>query len=139
MPQERQATTAGPDSGERPRVLVVDDEPEVLEVMRALLEESGYEVDAHTSAVEALQRVRRHRFDVLVLDLYMPEMSGLLFHAKVKLARPGLAARTLFVSGYVSKDEVRRYLTTNARFLQKPFEPSDLVRAVGELVATTPA
>jgi len=116
------------------RILVVDDEPDVLEVVRALLTEAGYEVSAHTSATEGLKRARLKQFDALVLDLYMPEMSGLLFHAKLKLVNPALASRTLFISGYVSKDEVRQYLTTNARFLQKPFDSSELLQVIGTLV-----
>src|SRR5437867_1679448 len=136
---------AMPDSGssgagehrpdEKFRVLVVDDEKDVLEVIRALLVEAGFEVSGFVSATEALQKARVRKFDALVLDLYMPEMSGLLFHAKLKIFNPKLAARTVFVSGYVSKDEVRQYLTTNARFLQKPFDSRELVQAVGELVS----
>jgi CheY-like chemotaxis protein len=119
--------------GERPRILVVDDEPDVLEVIKSLLEEASFEVSAHESAVEALQRVKVRRFDALVLDLYMPQMSGLLFHAKLKVLNPKLAGRTLFVSGYVSKEEVRQYLTTNAHFLQKPFNAHELINIVTEL------
>ena len=119
----------------RRRVLVLDDEPDVLEIIKSLLEESGFDVVAYESAVEALQRARMRTFDALVLDLYMPQMSGLLFHAKLKIFNPKLAGRTLFVSGYVSKDEVRQYLTTNAHFLQKPFNAAELVSIVTELSA----
>ncbi len=120
-------------TGGRRRVLVVDDEPDVLEIIKSLLEESGFDVVAYESAVEALQRARMRTFDALVLDLYMPQMSGLLFHAKLKVFNPKLAGRTLFVSGYVSKDEVRQYLTTNAHFLQKPFNALELIQIVTEL------
>jgi CheY-like chemotaxis protein len=120
---------------EKKRILVVDDEPDVLDVIQALLEESGFEVSAYTSAVEGLQRARMRPFDGLVLDLYMPQMSGLLFHAKLKVFNPKLAAKTLFCSGYVSKEEVRQYLTTNARFLQKPFNAAELIQVVTEITS----
>ena len=120
---------------QKKRILVVDDEPDVLEVIQALLEESGFDVSAFTSAVDALQKAKKGRYDGLVLDLYMPQMSGLLFHAKLKVFNPKLAARTLFCSGYVSKEEVRQYLTTNARFLQKPFNAAELIQVVTELTS----
>ncbi len=135
MPEAGTSGGDTPPRNEKPRILVVDDEPDVLDVIRALLAEAGFDVTAYSSATEALHRAKVRRFDAIVLDLYMPEMSGLLFHAKLKVFNPKLAARTLFVSGYVSKEEVRQYLTTNARFLQKPFDSSELVQAVGELVS----
>jgi len=135
MPEAGTSGGDAPPRGEKPRILVVDDEPDVLDVIRALLAEAGFDVTAYSSATEALKKAKVRRFDAIVLDLYMPEMSGLLFHAKLKVLNPKLAARTLFVSGYVSKEEVRQYLTTNARFLQKPFDSSELVQAVGELVS----
>src|SRR5206468_7660925 len=106
--------------------------------IRALLVEAGFDVTAYSSATEALQKTKVRRFDALVLDLYMPQMSGLLFHAKLKVFNPKLASRTLFCSGYVSKEEVRQYLTTNARFLQKPFNAADLIQVVTELTAEAP-
>lgn len=65
-------------------ILVVDDEVSVLEVMAEILEGAGWTVDAISSAAAALQRVKRTRYDALVVDLYMPELPGLLLHSKLK-------------------------------------------------------
>jgi CheY-like chemotaxis protein len=135
MPEANDTHEGSQKPDKPPRVLVVDDEADVLEVIRLILAEHGFDVSAHSSATEALQRAKTRQFDAVVLDLYMPEMSGLLFHAKLKVLQPRLGSRTLFVSGYVSKEEVRQYLTTNARFLQKPFQAEELVRLVEEIAA----
>ncbi len=136
-----------PESGFR--ILVLDDEVPVLEVMAEMLEAAGWTVDAMSSATEALTRVKRTRYDVLVLDLYMPELPGLLFHSKLKLIDKELWDRTVFVSGHFSTDELRRTLEGTPRFVPKPFKSEtlvgvvgmalpDLPRAIGEVTAKPP-
>jgi len=61
----------------KPVVLVVDDEPQILRVMRASLPVRGYEVTTASTGEEALTQLRKHVADVVILDLVMPEMSGL--------------------------------------------------------------
>jgi two-component system KDP operon response regulator KdpE len=61
----------------KPLVLVVDDEPQILRVMRASLPARGYEVITATNGADALCQIRKQVPDVVILDLVMPEMSGL--------------------------------------------------------------
>jgi CheY-like chemotaxis protein len=131
-------------SGERERsapkyrILVVDDEPAVLDLMVEVLEGRGFEVVGLTSPVDALKKAKLHKFDAAVVDVYMPEMSGLLFHAKLKLADPALAARTVFVSGHVKLDDLRRHLESLPTFVAKPFDVEDFVRTVKKVLPATP-
>src|SRR4026207_697195 len=83
------------------RILVVDDERSVLEVIAELLEAAGGTGDAGSSPLDAIEGGQRARYDALVLDLHMPEMPGLLVHAKLKFLDRGLWERTIFVSGHV--------------------------------------
>jgi DNA-binding response OmpR family regulator len=71
---EKSATT-----GVRPgtRILIVDDESDLLDMLTAYFLSSKYEVDTATNGVEALAAVSRQRPDVVLLDIYMPEMNGL--------------------------------------------------------------
>ena len=119
-------------------ILVVDDEIPVLEVMCDMLEGAGWKVDSTHSAGEALQRVKRNRYDALVLDLYMPELPGLLLHSKVKFLDRELWSRTVFVSGHFSTDELRRSLEGTPRFVAKPFKAEVLVGIVGLALPDTP-
>ena len=113
------------------RILVVDDDLPVLEVMRDLLEAVGWRVDALTSPLEALQRVKRARYDALVLDVYMSEMPGLLVHAKLKFLDRGLWERTVFVSGHLDSRDLERVLSGSPRFVAKPFRVEELIGTVG--------
>jgi CheY-like chemotaxis protein len=120
------------------RILVVDDEPAVLQVLKDMLTAMGHEPVAFASPSEALHKARRQRFDALVLDLYMPEMSGMLFHAKLRVFDPKLAEHTVFISGYVSRDELRAHLASTSAFLEKPFRAEDFTQLVRKVLPAKP-
>jgi len=120
------------------RILVVDDEISVLEVMAEMLQGAGWKVDALTNGAEAVQRVKRTRYDALVLDLYMPELPGLLLHSKLKFIDRELWSRTVFVSGHFSTDDLRRSLEGSPRFVPKPFKSETLVGIVGLALPQVP-
>ena len=120
------------------RILVVDDELTVLEVMAEMLQNAGWRVDALTNAQEAVLKVKRNRYDVLVLDLYMPELPGLLLHSKLKFIDRELWTRTVFVSGHFSTDDLRRSLEGSPRFVPKPFKAETLVAMVGMALPDVP-
>ena len=120
------------------RILVVDDEVPVLEVMVEILQAVGWTVDAISTGVEALQRIKRARYDALVLDLYMPDMPGLLLHSKLKFIDRELWNRTVFVSGHFSTDELRRELQGSPKFVAKPFKAETLVETVEMALPKTP-
>lgn len=120
------------------KVLIVDDEPAVLDVMDGILKLSGFETIAMTSPVEALARAKRSKFDALVLEIQMPEMSGLLLHAKLKVFDPGLTGRTVFVSGYIAKEELRRHLNATPLYLEKPFTAEELQQVVASVLPSAP-
>ena len=120
------------------RILVVDDERPVLEVMVEMLQAGGWTVDSLSSAVEAVQHIKRTRYDVLVLDLYMPDIPGLLLHSKVKFIDRDLWNRTVFVSGHFSTEELRRELEGTPRFVAKPFKAEALVLTVEQALPPIP-
>jgi signal transduction histidine kinase len=113
------------------RILVVDDERVVRELLAQMLREEGYDVSVAGSAREA--RALESRWDLLVTDVVMPETDG------VKLAQQIDARHVLFISGYDQEALVR----ADAFFLQKPFSREDLARTVREMLdgerATQPA
>ena len=120
------------------RVLVVDDEVPVLEVMVEMLQAAGWTVDAMSSAVEAVQRIKRNKYDALVLDLYMPDIPGLLLHSKLKFIDRELWTRTVFVSGHFSTDDLRKELEGSPKFVPKPFKARTLIEVVEQALPQTP-
>jgi CheY-like chemotaxis protein len=120
----------------RSRILVVDDEPLIAKAVSRTL---GAEHDVVTllSAGDALQRiVAGERFDVILCDLMMPQVTGMdMFHELQKLA-PEQAARMVFLTGGAFTATARTFLETipNPR-MEKPFSPHSLIRLINDLLA----
>ncbi|MFM8559160.1 MAG: ATP-binding protein [bacterium] len=117
------------------RVLVVEDEPLVLEFLVACLEPVGYVVERATSAEQALERLGPDamRFDVVITDVVLPHMSGLEFGRQLKRRRPELPI--LFLSGH---GESLRDLDPPGPLLSKPFPRERLLTVLEELLANVP-
>jgi PAS domain S-box-containing protein len=115
----------------RARVLVVDDEEMIGQLLRRALE-SEHEVEVEASGRKAVARIAAgERFDVVLCDLMMPEVSGMEVHREVTKLQPRLAADFVFMSGGAFTPEARAFLdrVPNAR-IDKPFDLLDLRNAV---------
>jgi DNA-binding response OmpR family regulator len=111
------------------RVLVVDDEPMVLDLMSIVLEEAGFEVWRHATGKGAMATLAEQRPDVLVTDVLMAPMDGVSLAGAARAAWPGLPV--VFVSGYAPAHlTIFRRENPDAAFLHKPFDPEQLVGAV---------
>jgi CheY-like chemotaxis protein len=115
------------------RILVIDDEEILIQTVSAILLKEGYDAVTCTDSEEGVERYRRSPgdFDLVLLDMIMPEMGGPeVFHA-LKEINP--AAAILLMSGATENHEVQDLADAGARgFLAKPFRPRDLIRAVTE-------
>ncbi len=124
--QEAEAPACEPrPSGGSETVLVVDDEPAVLQVTKAALVASGYRVVMANSGAEGLEQLKQHgEVKLLLTDVMMPRMGG------VELARQALALRpalkVVFMSGYSASDALQGMAIAGSDFLAKPFAVSEL-------------
>jgi PAS domain S-box-containing protein len=117
------------------RVLVLDDEPELTQLMCELLESAGYEVATAESGTVALELLDTASFDAIVSDVRMPDMDGAQFWRRVKARHPALAGRTLFVTGDTLSPDVREFFCeSGCARLEKPFSNSDLTAEVARLM-----
>ena len=80
------------------KILVVDDEPNILLTLTAILQHEGYEIESATGGEEAIASVRRHRYDVVLTDLKMPRVDGLDVLDEVRRSSPQTV--TLMMTGY---------------------------------------
>jgi signal transduction histidine kinase len=108
-------------AGGHERILVVDDEQVVRDLLAQMLREQGYEVEVAASARDA--RALGGRWDLLLTDVVMPETDG------VKLSKQIDARHVLFISGY----DQEALVAGDASFLQKPFSRGELTRTVRAL------
>jgi CheY-like chemotaxis protein len=117
---------------QRFRILVVDDEPTVVDLVHRSLVEAGYDVLLARSAIEALQVLLTIRplVDAVLTDVRMPEMDGGQLAATLRQAHPNLPI--LFMSGYPGGSNFAGPL------LAKPFTPNQLLSAIGELLLAQP-
>jgi two-component system cell cycle sensor histidine kinase/response regulator CckA len=132
--QPDDATTPEPGAGHE-TVLVVDDDPMVLDVTRRALTEHGYYVLAAASPADALRVAERTSIDLLVTDVVMPGTSGSALADALAATRPGGAPPVLYISGYTGDEVIRqRLLRPEQPFLQKPFDGDLLARRVRRLL-----
>jgi CheY-like chemotaxis protein len=130
----RKAEHDGSASAPRSRLLIVDDEPLVLKSCERLLG-GEHSVTTASHAARALERIQRgERYDVIVCDLMMPEVSGIDFHDAVQRFDPALASRMVFITGGAFTPEMHDFLcrVPNER-IDKPWNPAalrELVRRV---------
>jgi PAS domain S-box-containing protein len=119
----------------RGRILVVDDEPLVAKVVSRSLA-ADHEVIGFERSIEALALVRGgERFDVILCDLMMPEMSGIDFYQALCECAPQQAAVVVFLTGGAFTPRARRFLDEIPnRWLEKPFDPAQLSSLVNSSV-----
>ncbi len=113
----------------RPRLLVVDDEPLILEGLSRLLATRDYEVETAGGGCEALIAIGRQQYDVILLDLGMPDLSGTEVLRFV--TERSVDTQVIVVSGDSTIDAAIRALRGGAAdFVRKPYEPEELLRRV---------
>ena len=118
------------------RILVVDDELEVGQVISEVLEIDGHEVDVATSGQEALERLGEARYDVILSDIRMPGMDGQSLFRRLKEEQPGRLGGLAFITGDTLSPGVRTFLEESGRpYLEKPILPRDVRELVGRLMA----
>ena len=117
------------------RVLVVDDDPAIVEMLVELLERDGrFQVQTAATGFDAGLRTREFRPDVIVLDYMLPDINGSVVVRSVR-SDPSLSdVRIIIVSGVVNREDVQALLDCGADdFMQKPFSIEQLVKRITEL------
>ena len=119
----------------RQTILVVDDEPGVLELVKIILSRQGYKVLTANSGPHALDTCGRHPgIDLLLTDVMMPEMSGFDLVRGIRNRNPDLPV--LYMTGGTLAGLVENELDSQCNLLRKPFDSRTLVRTVEGVLAT---
>lgn len=115
----------------RERVLVVDDEADVLELCRRLLEREGYWVITAKDGQEAINKAREYPIDLLLTDIKMPGMSGLEIAQAMKAMDPNMVCITM--TGYSTMSTAIEALRLGVdEFVVKPFTPEELLSSINK-------
>ena len=115
------------------RILIVDDEPDTLRLVRDLLVQAHYSVTAASSSVEALMHIHLTKFDLILLDLMMPGIDGHQLAEHLSSHWDTFEIPVIVVS--CRKDAESKFWAKEygcVRYLEKPFSPAELLETVGE-------
>lgn len=119
------------------KILIVDDEEDIVNLVRLILEDAGYEVFAATNGVQALEKIRGNPFDLVLLDVMMPMLSG---WEVLKELRENSNTRevpvALLTARASPRDDNRQHPTTYCDYITKPFEPDDLLMRIRHILST---
>ncbi len=130
---------AGPSASTRGRILVVDDEPMVATIIARLLSDE-HDVETVGSGLEAVERFSKgERFDVVLCDIMMPDVTGQELYERLAAIHPEIAARFVFVTGGATTQAIQHFLEAEPKeFLEKPFDPNQLRAVVRRRVQQRP-
>jgi two-component system sensor histidine kinase/response regulator len=112
-------------------ILLLDDDLELADTLKSLLESRNFLVTTVKNGVEGLREVMAMDFDVIICDLAMPTMPGDLFYLAVQKVRPAMCNRFLFVTGQTRDERVLRFLqSTDGLAIFKPVPADELLQMV---------
>jgi CheY-like chemotaxis protein len=115
------------------RILVVDDDEMVLMALGELLKPEGYDVQTVSSGTEALQKLNQNGYDLLMLDVIMPEMDGFELCKKIRDLDQYKDTPIVFLTAKSREEDRVRGLEVGANlFLSKPISPDKLLQIVSD-------
>jgi len=119
------------------RILVVDDDEDFLSVVRTVLEFAGFRVDTAPNGEIALKEIKKHKYSLLIIDVYMPKIDGVKLFQMVRKSKKYKDVPVLFVSGQsamVKLEERKREIVEKAEaYIEKPFKTKALMEKVRDL------
>jgi two-component system NtrC family sensor kinase len=117
------------------RILVVDDEPIVRDFVNEVLGAAGYEIVTVEDGSDALERLGREDYDVILIDVKLPGMSGIELYEHAKETAGFPADRLVFITGDVmSTDTMTSILDTGIAYLAKPFSREQLLTTIDQVL-----
>ena len=119
------------------KILIIDDDFSIMELLTDVLAHDGHAVVAAGEAVEGMQKARMAKPDLIILDYHMPGMSGAHLYESLRRNQATHQTPILFMSGEASSDEILNEIADpqGASFLAKPIHLEDFRKAVSQLLA----
>ncbi len=114
------------------KVLLVDDEEELVTALAERLSYRGIEADWSTTGDRALELAEAHTYDIAVLDVKMPNLNGIELKKKLEKMRPSM--RYIFLTGHGSEEDFRAGSIEASQYLVKPLDIEILIEAMHEAV-----
>ncbi len=121
-PAAEKVSEARPVNPNEKRILVVEDEELVVDLIKGVLEHDNITIDNAGDGEEALVKTASGDYDLIVCDIKMPGMSGIAFYDRIKELKPRLAERVIFITGDPSSETMDFINKTGNEYITKPFK-----------------
>ncbi|MDZ4164689.1 MAG: response regulator [Smithellaceae bacterium] len=118
------------------KIMIVDDDELILIALKELLKPEGYEVHTTSSGFDALERLKRENFDLLLLDLIMPSMDGIELCRKIREQDELKHVPIIFLTAKSQEEDRAMGLAAGADFfLSKPISPEKLLKMLAVAIS----
>ena len=118
------------------KILIVDDEPHILQLLASRLKANRYQVIAASNAEEAFRTAHEEKPDVILMDIRMPGESGLALFESLKISPRTAAIPVIFITAFPQDNTRDKVLDMGAfDFIAKPFNAGDLLKKVEKALA----
>ena len=127
---------SGPEQQQK-RILIIDDDPDIAIILRVVLKDKGFKTDSYTDPELAYKNFRDGFYDLILLDIKMPELDGFHFYQKIRETDSRVKIIFLTASEFYHEQfrKERGFdLLKQEFFLRKPIETEDLVQAINKLL-----
>ncbi len=132
-PEALAPASAAPAAPTGQRLLIIDDEPDIAQLLEMILAGSGFQTKTASNGSDALQILSNETFDAILSDMRMPGLDGQALYKRICEIKPALAKRVIFVTGDTHRGATREFLdATGNLWLGKPFRVDDVVNRVQE-------
>lgn len=123
------------------KILLIEDEPDVAEYLKIVLQSNGYQVDTCRSAINGLDRVNQFGPDLICLDIMMPQETGMSFYVRLKKSERGVGVPVIVISGVIQEKDYdfRSFVTDRSipppeHYFEKPIEVDKFLDTVAKLI-----
>ena len=117
--------------GQKKRILIVDDERDIVKALTIRLRGAGYEVVTAFDGAQGIFMAHKENPDLIILDIRMPAGNGFSVAEKLKQSTNTLAIPVIFLTGSPERDSEEKAMTLGARFyVKKPYDPEELLDAI---------
>jgi signal transduction histidine kinase len=120
------------------RVLVIDDEDSILQMVRETLDQHGFKVDVARDGESALRRLKHASYDLALCDWKMPGLNGQQVYERLCTSNPALSERVIFITGDVISDKTQKFLQERGKVcLSKPFSLTEFCLAIDKALSAS--
>ena len=129
----------GENMGQKKRILIVDDERDIVKALTIRLQRAGYEVVTAFDGAQAIFMAYKEKPDLIILDVRMPAGDGFSVAEKLKESSNTVAIPVIFLTGSPEKNSEEKAMALGARFyVKKPYDPEELLDAVSRALKKEP-